>query len=48
MDITEISADQQTPTCPKCAGAGKWVGTHEHMTYFRCLACARIWATRLG
>jgi hypothetical protein len=47
MDVSETSADGQAPTCPKCAGAGKRVGSHENVAYFRCLACTRIWAKRL-
>ena len=33
------------PSLAVC-GTGKRVGSHENMTYFRCLACARIWAER--
>jgi tRNA(Ile2) C34 agmatinyltransferase TiaS len=46
MDISETNVDESSPSCPKCAGIGKRVGSHENMTYFRCLACARIWAER--
>jgi ribosomal protein S27AE len=48
MDISATPADDQPPTCPKCAGAGKFVGTHQNVIYYRCLACDRIWAARLG
>jgi tRNA(Ile2) C34 agmatinyltransferase TiaS len=47
MDIS-IHTDGATPICPKCSGAGKPVGTHEHVTYFRCLSCMRIWAEPKG
>jgi ribosomal protein S27E len=38
----------QTPICPKCAGAGKGVGAHERIIYYRCLSCSRIWAEPKG
>jgi tRNA(Ile2) C34 agmatinyltransferase TiaS len=47
MEISRTSSDRQAPVCPKCAGAGKRVGAHENVAYFRCLACTRIWARRL-
>jgi hypothetical protein len=48
MDTSVASANGQAPICPKCAGTGKVVGTHQNVTYFRCLACDRIWIARLG
>ena len=44
MERSGAYDNPQTPTCPKCAGAGKGVGAHERIVYYRGLSCARIWA----